>query len=185
MHLNDEQKLAFAASCCERMLPNYLAFFESTRWGNIVTLRTALDRVWESVTKIPSELGWLDDLLSECEAALPDTENFAARLTSAALDAGVAIMESLSFLKDRETRHVVTVAALARDTVYMFLEQEKYRRVESSKLEEAIASDPLMVAEMLEQNRSLRCVASLDTSHQELVEQFRKNALEAGSKFHL
>ena len=40
-------RVAFAAACCERMLPNYSAFCRMYDLGNPSVLRNALDEVWE------------------------------------------------------------------------------------------------------------------------------------------
>lgn len=40
-------RVAFAASCCERLLPNYNAFYFLENWGDPSVLRTALNEVWQ------------------------------------------------------------------------------------------------------------------------------------------
>ncbi|MBC6423541.1 MAG: DUF416 family protein [Hormoscilla sp. SP5CHS1] len=40
-------RLAFAAACCERLLPTYNAFCRRENWGNPALLRKALDEVWQ------------------------------------------------------------------------------------------------------------------------------------------
>jgi len=41
--------VAFAATVCERLLPNYAAWSAAARWGDPNRLRTALDRVWAAL----------------------------------------------------------------------------------------------------------------------------------------
>ncbi len=46
-------RVAFAASCCERLVPNYQAFALMEDWGNPRLLRRALDAAWKTAEGIP------------------------------------------------------------------------------------------------------------------------------------
>ncbi len=52
--LPDLHRLAFSASMCERMLPNYVAYHRSEDWDtktppNINSLRNMLDKIWDFI----------------------------------------------------------------------------------------------------------------------------------------
>lgn len=47
--LDNGKRLTFGGLCCERLLPNYLAFQAEAGWGDFAALRKALDCVWAHV----------------------------------------------------------------------------------------------------------------------------------------
>ena len=47
--LDPDQQLVFGTVCCERLLPNYIAFQKDAGWGDITPVRKALDFVWLSL----------------------------------------------------------------------------------------------------------------------------------------
>src|SRR5262249_40897978 len=95
--LRKEFRIAFAASCCERLLPNYCAFAAVEKWGNPSLLRETLDGVW-TYLKGGSQ-NWygvrIPRLIRQVHQITPNTEEFSSRFTSAALDAGVSTMLTL------------------------------------------------------------------------------------------
>ena len=40
-------RMAFAASICEKMLPNYYAFYRMENWGDPSVQRKVLDEIWQ------------------------------------------------------------------------------------------------------------------------------------------
>jgi uncharacterized protein YjaG (DUF416 family) len=66
--LPPRNKVAFAASCCERLLPNYYAFTLAEKWGDFELLRHALDQVWlfleEDALTSPLEI---EKLIEACD----------------------------------------------------------------------------------------------------------------------
>jgi uncharacterized protein YjaG (DUF416 family) len=89
--LPEGHRLAFAAACCERLLPNYSAFAREVRWGKPGTLHAALDYIWNVLGGGSMDRGAINILIEQCNAIIPDTEDFDTSLVSAALDAGTAV----------------------------------------------------------------------------------------------
>lgn len=88
------KSLAFAASCCERSVPNYNVFSREAQWGEPKVLAEALDLIWRVVTaKNPADFDSYGKALREAlEPITPDTEQyFESLLTSAALDAACSL----------------------------------------------------------------------------------------------
>jgi uncharacterized protein YjaG (DUF416 family) len=148
-------RLAFAASCCERLLPNYSAFSRMENWGHPEGLRSALDEVWKFLEgkKLTSE--HIEEIKKKCEKATPDTEDFSSLYTSAALDAGVAILETLESCRDGCPQRIAEVASLARDTVDMYLQARNRLEYSDAAFEEKIATDSLMMRELRKQREDL------------------------------
>lgn len=115
-------QIAYGASCCSRMIPNYEAFSAEVVWGDPQALHRAMGLAWVAAIQNKTPAADLDEMVEKVVANSPDTENFRSLLTSAALDAAVAASELLQFLKDSQVMHLVTIATLSRDTIYMACE---------------------------------------------------------------
>ena len=157
--LSSIHAVAFAASCCERMLPNYRRFQDQVGWGDTILLRTALDQAWQVVSagNIPRE--YLRSLVEQCDHVTPDTEVFTTSLVSHALDASAAISETLELCVDGDLSHALRVATSSRDTVDMYIQKLEDLQPEDSQFEEKILNHPLMVREWKNQVDTLQALA--------------------------
>lgn len=88
---------AFMAALCERLLPNYALYEQTSGHGDGHTLRTVLNLVWErlSVPNASIDFARQAEKLAECEPPEGD-ESFGARR---ALDAVVSISALLDTLQ--------------------------------------------------------------------------------------
>jgi uncharacterized protein len=147
--LSANSRIVFAAACCERLLPNYVLFVKSASWGDSTVLREALDYIWHTVTSGNIDRGHVEELLERCDAIVPDSEAFSSDFTSAAIDAGAAIMETLKTLLDDSIDHIIDTASFCRDTVDMFIQiRDGLDFNNDPEFEEKIARDPLMQYEL-------------------------------------
>ena len=179
--LKYQESLAFAASCCERLLPNYKAFAREVRWGNPTGLGQAVDLIWRLAgTESSAADAVIREAVKICDAAAPDTEKFSSVLTSAALDAASSIAETLEFAQDRNVEHLVTVSSLSRDTIDLYIQHRNNLDYSDGQFEDTIARDPLMVAEIEKEQRDLRRLESAQSLTPEFLASFRKEALLAG-----
>lgn len=173
--------LAFAASCCERSLPNYDAFSRQERWGDSKILKEALDLVWwHVVTRNPSNKSQVEPLSKAIDAVTPDTENFESPLTSAALDAANSVAEALDYTLDRNVDRIVTISSLARDTIDLFVQRRDSLDSSRSDFEGKIASDPLMIAELEKQQLDITILESGQNLTPEFWRLFRQRTAHAG-----
>ncbi|MFB2919332.1 MULTISPECIES: DUF416 family protein [Aerosakkonema] len=58
-------RVAFAASICERLLPNYDVFYREEAWGDPSILRTALDEVWQILQGKPLDEPKINQLMDD------------------------------------------------------------------------------------------------------------------------
>jgi hypothetical protein len=72
--LSTFHQLAFAASCCERLLPNYRAFYRENQHGNPDILRIALDEVWQFIQETSMDFTRIRQLIADCDDAVPDID---------------------------------------------------------------------------------------------------------------
>lgn len=169
------KQVAFMASTCERMLPNFDRFAAESGVGDPRVLRRGLDAVWSWVEsdRAPDELGPLQD---EVEWQAPNTESFSSPFTSAALDAANAVAIALDAVGDPDSASAVEVAGLARDTIDLHVQEVEDLDPNAPGLQKAIRRHPLMQAELRRQRE--------DFAYLELCTGLRADAvrrLRAGS----
>lgn len=154
------KRIAFMASCCERMLPNYRSFNSETGYGNPKILSDALTIIWDCIEsdKVRSDIA---DIVVECEQQAPDTEDFGSIYTSAALDAANAIAVTLEALGDATEDRAIEVAALARDTVDLYVQQVEGLDPNGPDLEREILESRYMQDELRSQAQSLEMLSGL------------------------
>lgn len=111
---------AFMAALCERLLPNYALYEQTTGHGDGHTLRTVLNLVWErlSVPNASIDFARQAEKLAECEPP-EDDESFGARR---ALDAVVSISALLDTLQGESPEAVLDVSRTSRAGVRAFIE---------------------------------------------------------------
>jgi len=107
--------VAFAATVCERLLPNYGAWSATSGWGDPKVLRTALDRIWAALQGAPLETEEIHQLIEQVDAVCPDSEDFAD--CSAAIDAAAAVAASLEARLDHTLDRAAGVGTTAGDTI--------------------------------------------------------------------
>src|SRR5215217_838585 len=83
--LSENHRVAFAASCCERLLPNYRAFVHQEGWGRPDVLREGLTVVWRQLAGERLPEAYIRQLACQCEEAAPHTEDFSSLFVSPAL----------------------------------------------------------------------------------------------------
>ena len=173
-------RVVFAAACCERLLPNYAAFARQVHWGDPNTLRRALDYIWRSITERSVDRGAVDFLMRECDAVVPDTEDFETGLVSAALDAGTAILGTLHALLDGGTNHVLEVASYCRDTVHMYIQDRDDLDYRDPLFDSKIERDPLMTREIERQSALLSTLATSPILDDRLLKSIREESADGG-----
>lgn len=146
--------VAFMALLCERMALNYRRFHDETGFGNPAVLCSALEAIWEWIESGTRPEG-LAELREACEEQAPDTERFNSRYTSAALDAASAVATTLDAIESPEHARPGEVAALARDTIDLYVQELENLDPSSPEFEQAILRHSLMQRELRHQRMDL------------------------------
>ena len=149
--LSNRSKILFATLTCDILYPHYVAFQNQTNWGNDRPLLKGIGLLYKYVINsnsfFPNDI---KQLISEIERVTPDTEDFENPLTSFALNACTAVINSLQFLVDQDTKSVINVVTYARDTVDLFIYlKNDLDNVETT--ETSIYNDPYMIRERTRQ----------------------------------
>lgn len=174
-------RAAFAASCAERLVPNYAAFVEETGWGETQRLRAALDAVWrylsEPDTVPPSDLRSHYVAVDE---VIPDTEEFDTPLASSALDAGVAVLGATAACYDPDVRHAASASQSATDTVDMYIQELLDPSSSGMDFEAQVASHPFMQRESARQAEDLSMLQQAGKLDHVVLEKLRLRSWNAG-----
>lgn len=199
-----KHRVAFTASCCERLFPNYQAFTVMENWGNPKILRQALDEVWRFLKGDALSKEHIHGLIRACEAVIPDTEDFTTIFTGAAVNAGAAIIYTLESCLDGSPERLALVGRVAITTLYEYLdivndltdgwdllaptewaqltpsmriELEKHRRQE---LDRWIQQAPLIRAELAKQQQDLEALKAHTVLGPDFLEQMRHSSSKMG-----
>lgn len=176
-------RIAFAASCCERLLPNYSAFAREEGWGNPFVLRAALDEVWQILLGQPADAAKIDLLRENCKnAILHDEEVFNSHHNYEAQLAAIAISNTLEACLDPAPKVVVKVIEGAVDTISEFIRIEKENadpRWTDKPFEEQnkeIADHPFTVKEIAKQSEDLRKLKEIEILDRDFLECLRTSS---------
>jgi uncharacterized protein len=158
-------KIAFLLSCAERLVPNYVVFWKHHGWGDLKSLRQALDLGWRCLGGQTIEPYIVMLCRARCEAATPDTEKFSSKYVSPALDAAVACTLVLDLLLDDDAQTILEGATVARDTVDMYVQEIESLDPSDPEREKKILRHPLMQRELRRQREDLELLERIELSH--------------------
>lgn len=170
-------RLAFAASCCERLLPNYRAFYRENQHGNPDILRIALNEVWQFIQEKSMDFARIRQLIADCDGAVPDVDG--GIYIYQAECAAMAIYYTLqACLEPTNIKLIVKVVECVENTIDEFIRLQKdiaepswlEKSYEEQKAE--IVHHPFTVretAKQIEDFQQLKEVGTLDRVFLELL----------------
>lgn len=174
--LSNKHRLVFAASCCERLIPNYKIFSEEVKWGDYPFLRNCLDVIWKYI--LDDEINETDiiELMNDFDLIIPDTEDFESILTSAALDASCAVRQTLECCLKSNLQQLVEIASFAHDTLYMYIQVKESFDYNDPDFSKKIYSNSLMVKEIKKQISDLDYLSKLTQIDTQGINVFRQSS---------
>lgn len=114
------QHLTFMACLCERMYPNYQFFCRQSGFGDGMVYHRILDLVWQALLVKGAKINF-DSQLEKLEDVIPDAAQFSAYAVYPAIDACIALGETLHAQLSGETcAHAITVSETSLRTIAMF-----------------------------------------------------------------
>lgn len=180
VNLPFRKKLVFAASCCERLLPFYFAFFKNENWGNPIFLRSALDKIWEMAQTEQLSNGEIAELYNQCLLLVPDSEDFTSAYTSQAQNASSAICYTFEFCQNKEISFLGFVARVSFEAVEMYVNIVNDPTLNShpadSYFDKWTQTAPLLLAEIKKQNDDIEFISSNIEITTELIKQIRDSS---------
>lgn len=152
--LNYNKQLVFAYLTCERLYPNYTFFSDNYCFGDKRVFRNAIDFIL-SISLLPdfSDDDKIKSYLNIIDLNTPFPHDFETILASSALDSCSTLLETLSFILDRNTSRLVNISSFATDTVDMYIaDRDKLDFNTDPDFDRKIFNDSLMQREHSIQN---------------------------------
>lgn len=142
--LSPRQQQAFMAALCERLLPNYALYAQTTGEGNPAGLRAILDLVWEQLAVKEARIDFdrQAEKLAELEPTATD-DSFGVRR---AVEAVVALSALLDTLRGEAPDAVLEVSRVSKGGVRAFIELTEGEE-DAQRLAVRIREHPLMADE--------------------------------------
>ena len=176
-------RVAFAAACCERLLPTYNAFCRRENLGNLVLVRKALDEVWQVLQGKSVDAARIRQLKDEIDSedVFPDLEKLdelsCTKYSTEAEDAIIAISMTLRACLEPSSELVCHVGSYTYGTVELFIcdtdESVVAMRHDADREIDALANHPLLLRELAKQSEDLQRLQQTPTLDRELLEWLR------------
>lgn len=148
----------FGLYVAEELLPNYTVFSREQSFGEVDTLRNALNSAWDWLDGKPIDNAEIESLIDACESVTPDTEDFNSLYVSAALDAANSTTNVLRLLIDSDSDLAFEIGTLGRDTVDLYVQEIERMPANSADIEERIRLHPLMQREITGQFDAMKAI---------------------------
>jgi uncharacterized protein len=180
--LPNRLRVAFAAACAERQLPNYIRFSKASGEGNPERLVGALRRVWEDIEGTPVGLAELRDWLDSCMSLLPKEDlddGHLCLLGYFAEDAVAAVAYAIEARLNCDPREAVESARRAFTALDEYVSDMLNIRSIGQKEEAQILTHPLVQAESKRQRVDLvhlQEIAKSPASEKEGIGDLRRRA---------
>lgn len=185
--LTFEQCVTFAATCCERLVPNYQAFSVVHKWGDPSLLFEALEFVWNVLkTGIPSPVE-ANRLLSTIESITPEPENFQSIYVMQALMAIQGVSDLLNYMLSQDKEYVLNVMTLASDAIYQFIQDVMFPMdvfaIPSNKTNELYTwayTAPILITELADQRKTVETLLEQRPQSADFLNELRQKAQSSG-----
>lgn len=177
-------RIAFAASCCERLVSNYDAFALATKTGNTEIIHSALETIWAFIAEKNISVFKLNQLVEECEKLVPDSEEFGTVYVGAATNAIIAIIRTLESCRDSKTEGIVNIAQLLLDAIDEYLHIVNVPSVGYAQLSDDfdmwLQQAPLFTSELQKQQKDLIYLESQEKLTSDEINKLRLSSSNIG-----
>jgi uncharacterized protein YjaG (DUF416 family) len=120
--MSKEQRIAFIASCCERVVPLYLTFELDMGWGHYEEVRRSLDAVWRFLETSSIDKALCQAALRRSERWIPDEDDFPSPYLGL-LEQAVGMMDSaLRCCLDGDCEHAVVAALTTSAAISIYVD---------------------------------------------------------------
>lgn len=178
--LSLEHRAAFAASCCERLIPMYQAFNKLENWGNYQKLREYLDFVWEFSIGSQQNLSNFEDYIEECEELIPDSEDFQGIYIEGAQNAAIAVYYAMQICIDKDVEAIVWISKYASEAIYSYLSFVTDPKLDvhehDSVFDIWISESPLLKSEIEKQKSDMNLLKSTEIIDKTFIENLKKSS---------
>jgi hypothetical protein len=184
--LSAAHRLAFAASCSERLFPGFCVFSEREDFGDPALLRHSLDTAWQMLygEELPREE--VENLIESCRSAIPDSDDHPTFLGSIGQRATLATLYTLECSLSGDVQRATWAGRCVVGAIGAYLGGLRLRQIGShtvtAAMEQQVKQDPLMRNEVGKQVQDLRVLQASAQLEPDLLEQLRHSSTAAGVK---
>jgi len=147
--LNLNSQLIMAYLTCERLYPNYVYFANTFSFGDPDILKKAIKYIYENLFAKNLDNRFIKTLISVVDTNTPKPGDFETILASSALDAGVAVMETLECMVSKDRDRICMISTTAIESVYMYIQDtENLNYKYDEDFDNKMYNHPLMEAEI-------------------------------------
>jgi uncharacterized protein YjaG (DUF416 family) len=154
--LPSKLRVAFAALCAERQLPNYVRFSERSGWGNPGVLKEALESIWQDIQGRPLSKAQLETILERCEPLIPTGEEDTKEETAYAEDAATSVAYAIEARLTDDPQKAAWAARRAYTAVDHFIMSQIASMIVTREHQRFILSHPLVQVELRRQQADLK-----------------------------
>lgn len=163
--LNVKQQILFCALTCEKMLYIIIKYDEHERNKGREIFEDAIRHLYSLAMNILNDINEHEEIRENIDSFCPDLDESTNDYAPYALDACSAFLESLDFMIDNETEHVLNCATAATDVVDMYVQMaSEVEPPPMPQLEAFISSNPFMIKERRRQELVLEEITKLADS---------------------
>jgi uncharacterized protein YjaG (DUF416 family) len=148
--LPNKLRVAFAAACAERQLPNYANFSRATGVGDPIRLAGALGRVWDDIEGRTVTDNELQKQLDTCMSLLPDDE-VEVQGQAYANDAVASVAYAIRARLTGDCQEAVWAARRAYEALDYYIVSRFNPKIVEPDAEARIVAHPLVQAELRRQ----------------------------------
>lgn len=179
-------QLAFGATVCEKLIPDYEAFTLVHRWGNLSLLRSTLNVIWELAqgkTLTPEEVTELRAVLAHIT---PELDEFKSLYTMLAANATCTVDYLLQFYATHAILHIENLVKLVGNGIGYYIQGVGYPSAtflsqdETKRFLEWVYNAPMLLTEYAYQKRDLELLKASPQLTVEVLSQLQKNAQQGG-----
>ena len=182
--LSHKLQMAFAASCCERLIPNYAAFSATEKWGDVQILNDALNKIWSYVGGVDFLETDLKESILLLETATPHSENFTSVFVSLAIDTASALFHGLQYIIEPRSANVILISRLSIESIetYLYSVNDPNLSVHGTEkaLDDWVQQAPLLASELNKQIQDLALIKSWTGGNGELIQGLRQMSKNSG-----
>ena len=182
--LSVSHRTVFAASCSERLLPNYQFFSSLARWGDYDFLRLTLDKIWLAPLSSDINVRFDSVMKEKLNFLAPDTEDYDSFWASLALDAVSCVFHAIECCQESDPKIAAVTGRIAYSSIYSYYLSVNDPNLNTSHsdevLEEEALNSSLMQQELQKQASDLDVLQRISSIGIDSINQIRLTATNLG-----
>jgi uncharacterized protein len=182
--MGKQHVLAFAASCCERLVPIYNAFCHVEKRENSNEVNNAIKQLWLIVQGANPPHKKVQQWMSNIKNGIPDSEDYSSLFTAGAQNASLALIHSFEIYTTDDKSKVGLISNASYNTVfdYTFIVNDPETEVHAVErwLNQYIMESPLVKAELEKQYKDVEALKTENVLKNDFIDALRLSSALMG-----